>query len=219
MSQSITFLTMVSGIVAGSGTKTVTDDSAVIANPASVSAAQPATLTTRTSNTAGTLTMTNASHGVTTGMRLDFYWTGGSCFGVTAGTVSGTSVPFTLVQGGDVLPVANTAITVGKCEQVTFAVTGDLVSGLVCGKASAAVRCRYTFTETLGVLALSVLNQSGESFVWNGINTSTGPIGSGSGNSPGGRNPLADTEPTDVYISHADTAAADTSLICAVVKQ
>lgn len=77
-----------------------------------VPAAKSGNLTTRTSDTVGTLTMA-AGHGITTGAILDIYWTvsgGGMRRGVTVGTVSGNDVPFSL-GAGDNLPADESAIT------------------------------------------------------------------------------------------------------------
>lgn len=222
MSARLTFQTVVSGLLPASGSKSSSDDAAEMASPESVLAAQAATLTTRAGNSAGTLTMSSAGHGIITGQRIDLYWSDGSCFGVIAGTVSGTSVPFTVVQGGNVLPAADTAITVGICERVPFSVVGDNISALVCGKASAAVRCYYVFLEALSVLALAVLNESGRIYTWDGTTKATGPIGSGPTGSAGisavTLNPLSNTNPVEVWISHADTAAADTGLATVALK-
>ncbi len=80
-------------------------------------AAVAGTLTTRTSTTVGTLTMSSASHGIQTGDKLDLYWLEGTDGDIgrsrrflTVGTVSGTSVPFTLGTGDD-LPDLNTIVT------------------------------------------------------------------------------------------------------------
>lgn len=83
-------------------------------------------LTTRTSDTVGTLTMDSGSHGITTGAIIDIYWTGGVRYGVTVGTVSGTSVPFSL-GSGDNLPADESPIV--ATVQVTFQcpVDGDEV--------------------------------------------------------------------------------------------
>lgn len=222
MSSTLSFQTIVSGIISTGGIKSDSDDASEIVSPDSVLAAQPATLTTRTGDRAGTLTMTNAGHGIITGQRIDFYWTGGSCFGVIAGTVSGTSIPFTIVQGGDILPATGTAITVGICKSVAFELAGDNITALVCSKATAAVRCYFVFTELLGVLALAVLNQAGSVYVWDGTTKATGPVGSGPVGSASisavTLNPLANTNPTKVWISHADTAAADTGLSAGALK-
>ena len=70
-------------------------------------------LTTRTDANTGTLTMA-ASHGITTGARLDIFWTEagvkGARYGVTVGTVSVNSVPIDLGAGDD-LPTNLTAVT------------------------------------------------------------------------------------------------------------
>ncbi|MBK9128182.1 MAG: hypothetical protein IPM13_10320 [Phycisphaerales bacterium] len=68
------------------------------------------TLTTRTSDTAGTLTM-ESGHGIATGNTIHVYWDGGKRIGVTVGTVSGTSVPIS-GGSGDNLPDASTPMYV-----------------------------------------------------------------------------------------------------------
>lgn len=77
--------------------------------PITLTAAKVGQLTTRGSNTAGTLTMA-AGHGFTTAAKLDIYWAGGRRYNVTIGTVSVNSVPFTL-GAGDNLPDNLTAVT------------------------------------------------------------------------------------------------------------
>jgi hypothetical protein len=222
MPASLTFQTIVSGLQSAGGSKIVSDDGAELASPTSVLAAQPGTLSTRTSNVAGTLTMTNADHGIVTGQRFDLYWTGGSCFGVIAGTVSGTSIPFTRVQGGDVLPTASTSIIVGIAQSVSFSVVGDRITALVCGKASELVRCYYVFLEASNILGLAVLNQAGRSYVWDGTTKATGPVGSGPVGSASISavilNPLSNINTVEVYISHANTSAADTGLATIALK-
>ena len=89
-------------------------------------AADAGTLSTRTNTTDGALTMTSGSHGITTGSRIDLFWTDANslpqaAYGLTVGTVAGTAVPFTgakfLSASGDatVLPIATTAITADVC--------------------------------------------------------------------------------------------------------
>ena len=88
-------------------------------------AAAAGTLSTRTNNTDGTLTL-GAGHGVSTGDRIDIFWTDAAglaqaAYGLTVGTVAGTSVPFTganfLSASGDatVLPAQDFAITADVC--------------------------------------------------------------------------------------------------------
>jgi len=92
-------------------------------------AVQSGTLSTRTSDTAGTLTL-GADHGVETGDIIDIYWEGGVAHGATVGTVEGTSVPFT-GAAGDVLPAEDTAVIAGVTEVINFVVAGSNIEALL----------------------------------------------------------------------------------------
>lgn len=85
------------------------------------------TLTTRTDNDTGTLTL-SSGHGVMTGNTVDVFWNdhANSRLGMTVGTVSGTSVP---IDGGtgDNLPAAATAVQVVNQD----AVLGDPIWKIV----------------------------------------------------------------------------------------
>lgn len=88
-----------------------------------LSAAKTGTLSTRTDNNTGTLTM-DSGHGITTGQIIDIYWSGGVQRTVTVGTVSTNSVPIDLGIG-DNLPIATTAITAVVQKAINLAVDGD----------------------------------------------------------------------------------------------
>ena len=88
-----------------------------------LAAAKTGTLTTRTDNTTGTLTM-SAGHGITTGQTIDLYWTGGVRYGVTVGTVSTNSVPISS-GSGDNLPAADAAITAVVQRSANIFIDGD----------------------------------------------------------------------------------------------
>ena len=85
-------------------------------------------LTTRTSDTAGVITLVTG-HNITDGDTVDLFWTGGRRYGVAAAVVTNAA---TISGGaGDNLPVATTDITV--CEQVVIddlAIIGDNVEWL-----------------------------------------------------------------------------------------
>ena len=89
-------------------------------------------LTTRTNNTDGELTM-NAGHGIATGNRLDLYWTvggvKGSRRGVVVGTVATNQVPIT-GGSGDNLPADESPITAQVPVEKPFSVVGNNVAGL-----------------------------------------------------------------------------------------
>lgn len=81
-------------------------------------------LTTRTSDSVGTITMTEALHTIATGNTIDIYWSGGVRYAVTVGTVSTTSVPIS-GGSGDVLPAAATAVTVVVPKSANITIDGD----------------------------------------------------------------------------------------------
>lgn len=97
--------------------------SAPIALEDTLSAAKSGTLTTRTDDNTGTLTMA-AGHGFTDGQIIDIYWSGGVQRSVTVGTVATNSVP--IDSGiGDNLPIATTAITAVVQQSINLAIDGD----------------------------------------------------------------------------------------------
>lgn len=98
-------------------------NSGVISLEDTLTAAKAGTLTTRTDDNTGTLTMTTG-HGITTGQIVDIFWSTGVQRTVTVGTVSVDSVPFDLGIG-DVLPIATTAVTVCVQKSITLLIDGD----------------------------------------------------------------------------------------------
>jgi len=98
--------------------------------PADIPAAKAGTLTTRTGDDVGVITM-GAGHGLTTGMIVDVYWTGGVRYGVAI-TVDVNAV--TTADGdhtaGAVLPAQSTALVVCKQVEIATAIDGDNASVL-----------------------------------------------------------------------------------------
>lgn len=90
---------------------------------------QVGTLSTRTSDTAGTLTL-GADHGITDGEVIAIFWSSGVAYLATVGTVSGTSVPFT-GAAGDVLPDEDSAIVAGVMEAHDVEFDGDDLEMLI----------------------------------------------------------------------------------------
>lgn len=92
-----------------------------------VPAAKAGTLTARTDADTGSVTL-GAGHGITDGMIVDVYWTGGQRRGMTVGTVATNVVPLDGGAGDD-LPVTSTAVQVMERQEFTFGVAGsDLVA-------------------------------------------------------------------------------------------
>lgn len=98
------------------------------------------TLTTRTDNDTGEITMTDAGHLITTGAKVDIYWTNadgttGSRRGVTTGVVAGLAVPFGAgapeIGLGDNLPIATTVVQVALMQSYTVSIAGNNLAALV----------------------------------------------------------------------------------------
>lgn len=103
----------------------------------SVPAGKAGTLTTRTDNDTGTVTMSSGSHGVLTGDKVDIYWTDAGVKkqrrGMTVGTVSGTSVPIDGGTGDDNLPTTSTALVVSVIVEKELAFNETSVVGFGMG--------------------------------------------------------------------------------------
>lgn len=80
-----------------------------------------ATLTTRTNDSEGVLTMPDGSHGIVEESQFILIWEDGSRVGVVAGNVNDDSVPFEGGYGDD-LPDADTEIRVTRQASTVFAV-------------------------------------------------------------------------------------------------
>lgn len=183
---------------------TVESDGVLIKNP-SLAAAKSGTLTTRTSDSQGTLTL-GSGHGVTDSARLDVYWTNtdgtvGRRYGMVVGTVSGTSVPLTSSGGGDNLPAASTAVTVMVPQLETFAVTAADLKALCVG-CSAGATAVFREADTTLVLAAEA-DDANSSYTWD--------------SSSGMTNPFAENV-ADVYLSHADATAAQVVTVVAAIN-
>lgn len=98
--------------------------SGIIGLEETLAASQAGSLTTRTSDTVGEITMTEAEHTITTGAIIDIYWDGGVHYGATVGTVATTAVPISL-GSGDALPTAATAVTVVVQKTANLTIDGD----------------------------------------------------------------------------------------------
>lgn len=196
MSQSVNVVENVGcGTIFFNGSTVLTGDliSDAVVN---VPVAWPGTLTTRTDNDTGTITMTDAGHLITTGAKVDLYFSSGLVRrNVTVGTVSGTSVPIDL-GAGDNLPIATTAIIVSKVVAQALAIT---VAEVVFFGMKCDYECQFTFIDTDGSAIdytkhLTPATSGAEvDFIWH---------------SAYGANPMSGTLIATVKFSHADTAAA-----------
>lgn len=164
---------------------------AVEALEASIPIAVTGELTTRTDANTGTLTMDSASHGITTGAKIDLYWTGGQRRYMTVGTVSGTSVPIDLGSGTD-LPVATTEVIAAVVQVFTVSIAGDDVLSLLA--TADFTRCQIVLNSTGPVEELAIHLNASEAYDW--LSTSTVA------------NPITGDAITEIHITIADTVTA-----------
>lgn len=123
MAVNVTYGLSVSGSGASIQSQVVRSGSASIGFTDTLAAAKTGSLTTRTDNTDGELTMT-AGHGITTAAVIDLYWAGGNRYGVVVGTVATNAVPIS-GGAGDNLPAGSTAITAVVQSTANIYIDGD----------------------------------------------------------------------------------------------
>ena len=93
--------------ISGTGVQTRTGEGAIAQDP-TLAAGITGTLSTRTSDTAGTLTVAEG-HGVEQNDVIFIFWDDGWCYEAVAGVTTGTTIPFTDAKG-DVLPTEDSEV-------------------------------------------------------------------------------------------------------------
>jgi hypothetical protein len=158
-----------------------------IARP-SIPRAKVGSLTLRTDNTTGELTL-EAAHGVTTAVanKLDVYWAGGKRTGCVVGTVAGNVVPIS-GGAGDNLPVLNTAVTAMVPQKENFNTIGDNTVAII---AKADTRATIKLQTAVPAVILTINLESGDA----GYSWTT---------AAGIANPLAGQTIASVLLSHDD---------------
>ena len=145
-----------------------------IGHEVTLPAAKSGTLSTRTSDTVGTLTL-DAGHGIQTADVIDVYWDGGRRYNVTVGTVSGNDVPIS-GGAGDVLPAQDTTVTAQTQQQIDTDFDADL---LVAIAALCDQRAHIGFYDG-AALELSVDLTAAELWHWFNGGTAINPLASAS---------------------------------------
>lgn len=155
-----------------------------------VPAAKAGTLSTRTDNTDGELTMTDTDHGIETGDKITIFWADGIAYQATVGTVVGKAVPFTGAKG-DNLPAKDTAITAGVIVVLDVDFDGDKLKMF----AAMSNRRGHVVFEDSGdaVLSAAELVANEPYFYIDGV-TAT--------------NPLAGNPVDEVHVANGDATAA-----------
>lgn len=150
---------------------TTVDGDGLLSVSKNAAAAKEGTLTTRTDNDTGTLTM-STGHGITTSAKVDIYWDGGNRYNVTVGTVSGNSVPIDL-GSGDNLPVADTTIYVRVLEVENFVVEGDDIQVMAF---TSLYEGRITLRDASSAVLFSEYLSAGETYYWYAASGVTNPV-------------------------------------------
>jgi len=137
-----------------------------IGHDVTLNPAKTGTLSARTSDTEGTLTLESA-HGLVDGDIIDVYWGGGRRYDVVVGTVAGDDVPIS-GGSGDALPAQGTAVTANKQQVIDTDFDGDLLEAI---GALCTARAHLGFYDTGALLALSL--DLGASELWHWLNGGT----------------------------------------------
>jgi hypothetical protein len=140
--------------------------------------AQPATVTTKNSNSNAVLTMTNANHGIVNTQVVDVYFSGGQRRSLIANSVNGNSV--TLAGGyGTNLPVANTTLNVGPVTTIPKNITGANVVGIAFqvpqgGTGTAEGMFSLQTSVPAEIIGQDIL--AGQDYIWYNGNGITNPV-------------------------------------------
>ena len=153
--------------IAGISLTSVTTRTAVAAIPAqtpTLAAGLGGTLTTRTDDDTGILTMASAEHGITDADTIDLFWDGGVRYGLTVTLVDGAAVSID-VGAGDVLPLIDPppAIVAGVRAEYDCDFDGDLVKMIV---AQCPRRAHIEFLTNADVSILGQELPAAEAFAW-----------------------------------------------------
>lgn len=128
----ITQKTTVAGVTITS--EIVRNDELEISFRATPDAGKSGTLSTRTDDDTGILTVATG-HGITDSDTVSVFWAGGSRHSMAVTATTGTTISINL-GAGDNLPIATTAIVVAKESTHDLAIVGDDLGALVIGCAS-----------------------------------------------------------------------------------
>jgi hypothetical protein len=170
-----------------------------IASKRMSNAGKAGTLSTRTDNDTGVATL-STGHGISTGAKVDVYWSGGKRYGVTVGTVSGNTVPIDL-GAGDNYPIATTVITL--CVRITepFIVDGDNIVNVA---ATCVARATVLFADVSDAVLLAVEVSAGEVFNWSTFSSTV--------------NPFAGFAITQLFITQSGAASVEVPVAAAIVN-
>ena len=136
-----------------------TADGSIRQGPITLPAAEAGTLSTRSTDTTGVLTISGTALQI--GDVIDIYWDGGRRYDVDVDGVAGDDVTFS-GGAGDVLPAEDSVVTAAEQVSIVLAFTGD---ELVAIGAKLGERGHLSVRDT-GVTALSIDLVKNETWFW-----------------------------------------------------
>ena len=129
------------------------------------------TLTTRTSDSVGVVTV--ASHAITVSDTVAVFWAGGYRYGVAVSAQTATTISIGSGGAGDVLPAASTVLTICKESTLTFSHVGnDIVAMLVHSPERMSMNVRDTTPATQQAADIT----ANEGWFWISNATGTSPF-------------------------------------------
>jgi len=156
--------------------ESITTDSAIDHRPDEpVPAAQAGSLTTRTTDTTGVVTI--SGHGIADTETIAIFWSGGSRYNVDIDSVTTDTITFS-GGDGDNLPVQDTAVTVGVGIEldIAFNTANMEVFGVQCTTASVASRMAVSFLTSADS---DLYTLDGTSINWTTGSGYTNPVSTG----------------------------------------
>jgi len=137
------------------------EETGQISHEVTLPAGKSGTLSTRTDDNTGILTLAEG-HGITDSDTIDVFWSGGLRYGVDVTSVDGTAVSIDLGDG-DNLPTQGTAVVATVQVEIDTDFDGDLLVmfGAACNK-----RAHLHFTEEDDTSVKAVELTADEGFMW-----------------------------------------------------
>jgi hypothetical protein len=172
----------------------VREDETQASSDVSLPAAVSGTLTTRTSDSVGVVTV--ASHSITTSDKVAVFWSGGYRYNVAVSATSGTTISIGSGGSGDNLPAASTALTVCKETTLSFSHVGNDIKGMV---VHSPQRMSMNVRDTVPASQVAADVPANEGWFW--ISNATGT------------SPFAGDTLQDIILANADTTAQTATVL------
>lgn len=166
----------------------LTASQSFVSDPAPLDAGQAGTLTTRTDDDTGVITL-GEGHGLTDADTVDVYWAAGVHYGMSITAYDTTTITVDL-GAGDVLPTQDTAVVVGVRVIVNCGFDGDNAVAFI---ADADGRAMVTLEESDDTVIKAIELAAALPYVWQ--------------SSSGLTNPLTGEAVGHIYISNGSAAA------------